>query len=862
MILRWRGLASLFFILIVSTRARGAGSGFNVAVIINQNSTNSMQLGNYYCEQRHIPPQNVVRINWSGSSVEWSRTNYESVLLNPFLATLQSRGLTNQIEYVVLSMDIPYRVVDANSSTFGVNSSTSPLFYGFKTDGVPGGNSCTLPSASANSYAGKEEPYSTLKPATATTNSFLASMITSSNLAQAKLLVDRGVSSDSTFPTQPVYLGKSDDIFRNVRFYIFDNTVFDSQVIGDGSVLRTNVNQPTGLGMMRGYMNGVQLFTVDTNSFIPGAMADSLTSFGGKLFEPNDQTSLLAYLQGGASASYGTVVEPCNYLEKFPSSQNYFYQARGFSIAECYYLGVTNPYQGLLVTEPLAAPFARHATGSWSGLPAGAVLAGTTNLTAQFTANDSQHPIQQVDLFIDGALVQTVTNVAPRQNNALTVSLNGHPLTYTVPASATIKSVTTGITTLLNANSNTTKVAAYSHGDRIELRSLDITRSAALSSLATSNSIGTASAQTAWVNSPQTNLLATTAYGLRSYFITNAPQNGDYLQLTAIKTNGTTVSVFATNVSNTTLSGLAKTLFNAVNASVNLSGPDGLIVEDINMHEDIPFIYGNNDHSGEFNIRARSPGWAQSQIQVRLTGSPTFSITPSTTNRIDENVPDLQHRDHLYIIAGTTNLAASFGFNTSTQMNGFHELTAVAYEGSHVRTQSRAAQQVQILNNPLSAVFTPLLAGTNWAVDGAVQFSVVANSGSIARIDLFSTGGLLGSVSNQSSASFSVAGTNLGVGLHPFYSIVTANTGIQYRTETRWIRLVGADSPFTVSVSSPPVVLSWPSTSGRTYEILASTNLSLSFQVSDSVTATNTTAFWSDTNAPVIQRFYRVRTAN
>src|SRR4051812_827741 len=112
MILRWRGLATLLFIIAVSTRIYGAGSGFNVAIVVNQTSTNSIQLANYYCEQRHIPPQNVIRINWSGSNVEWSRANFESTLLNPLLATLQSRGLTNQTEYVVLSMDIPYRVVD------------------------------------------------------------------------------------------------------------------------------------------------------------------------------------------------------------------------------------------------------------------------------------------------------------------------------------------------------------------------------------------------------------------------------------------------------------------------------------------------------------------------------------------------------------------------------------------------------------------------------------------------------------------------------------------------------------------------------------------------------------------------------
>src|SRR5207245_3145304 len=111
---------------------------------------------------------------------------------------------------------------------------------------------------------------------------------------------------------------------------------------------------------------------------------------------------MLVFLNAGASGTFGTVTEPCAYLEKFPSSQNYFYQARGFSLAECYYQSVTNPYQGLLIGEPLAAPFAQAASGSWSNLPPYSLLSGTTNLTVGFAASDSSHHVQIINLFLDG----------------------------------------------------------------------------------------------------------------------------------------------------------------------------------------------------------------------------------------------------------------------------------------------------------------------------------------------------------------------------------------------------------------------------------------------------------------------------
>ena len=117
--------------LLATKLAWAGGSGLNVIVVVNQNSTNSVQLGNDYCELRGVPPQNVLRLtNWTGGSINWSPADFQTHLLNPLLAMIASRGLTNQAQFVVLSMDIPYRVTDGNNE----NSTTSALFYGFKTN--------------------------------------------------------------------------------------------------------------------------------------------------------------------------------------------------------------------------------------------------------------------------------------------------------------------------------------------------------------------------------------------------------------------------------------------------------------------------------------------------------------------------------------------------------------------------------------------------------------------------------------------------------------------------------------------------------------------------------------------------------
>ncbi len=180
-----------------------------------------------------------------------------------------------------------------------------------------------------------------------------------------------------------------------------------------------------------------------------------------------------------------------------------------------------------------------------------------------------------------------------------------------------------------------------------------------------------------------------------------------------------------------------------------------------------------------------------------------------------------------------------------------------------MHTQARVSQWVEIQNGPLSATFTTLVGDTNTVLDAILQFSVVANANNISKIELFSTGGPVTNVTGQSSAVFSVAATNLGLGLHPFYVIVTASSGKQYRTETKWIRLVAsANTPFPITIRTPPPRLAWPATAGRRYEILSTTNITQAFGVQDTITASNSAAQWTDTNSAAVQRFYRVRTAN
>ena len=67
------------------------------------------------------------------------------------------------------------------------------------------------------------------------------------------------------------------------------------------------------------------------------------------------------WISAGATASHGTVSEPCNHRQKFPHPQVLLLSyLQGSTAIEAYWRSVLWPGQGLFVGEPLAAPFARR----------------------------------------------------------------------------------------------------------------------------------------------------------------------------------------------------------------------------------------------------------------------------------------------------------------------------------------------------------------------------------------------------------------------------------------------------------------------------------------------------------------------
>lgn len=306
----------------------------DLALVINDDDAQSRAVGEYYRKARHIPDANIIHLHFPPG---------RSALEKDVFALLKAeinRTTPARVQAFAIAWTTPYRV--------GCMSITSALAFGYNDKYCSANCGPTQPSPYFNSPSLEPAKDLKLRP---------AMMLAGTSFEQVKILIDRGVKSDQSFPTERAYLLSTSDKARNVRAADFAKTakalsgVFKVDIVkADAIAKRKNV-----LFYFTGLAHVAQL---DTLHFVPGALADHLTSQGGQLTD-SGQMSSLRWLEAGATASYGTVVEPCSFVQKFPyPGIAMFYYAGGASAIEAYWKSVAWPGEGVFIGEPLARPFA------------------------------------------------------------------------------------------------------------------------------------------------------------------------------------------------------------------------------------------------------------------------------------------------------------------------------------------------------------------------------------------------------------------------------------------------------------------------------------------------------------------------
>lgn len=305
----------------------------DLAVVINEADPASVETGEYYASQRGIGADRVVRVSFPPGQAVMSQDEFlrvQEVLRDKLPATVQAYAL---------AWTLPYRV--------DCMSVTAAFALGY--DRAYCASGCQLTRASPYYDSPSNAPYTDhgLRP---------AMLLAGKSVDEVKALIDRGLRSDNRWPAGTGYLLSTSDKHRNVRSVSYELT--RRKLMGGYPIERVDAdaleNKPDVMFLFTGsqHVSGLR-----SNRFLDGAIADHLTSLGGMLTD-SPQTSALEWLSAGATGSYGNVVEPCNYRQKFPDIPVVMGRyLGGETLVEAYWKSVLMPGQGVFIGDPLARPF-------------------------------------------------------------------------------------------------------------------------------------------------------------------------------------------------------------------------------------------------------------------------------------------------------------------------------------------------------------------------------------------------------------------------------------------------------------------------------------------------------------------------
>lgn len=315
----------------------------DLAVIVNDNDPLSRKIAEYYQFKRGIPDANMIHVRFSPGASVMPRAEFALIKAEVDRKTPES------VQAFALTWAAPYRV--------DCMSITSAFAFGF--DEAYCGHGCGPTKMSPYYNSSSLAPYRDhkIRPTMA---------LAGTSFQSVKALIDRGIEADDTRPPGTGYLVSTSDKTRNVRAAMFPKIVKSAQAwirlqLIDHDFIKDKED-------VLFYFTGLtQVPGLDSLRFVPGAMADHLTSTGGQLTD-SAQMSSLRWLEAGATGSYGTVIEPCNYPEKFPEpGVAITWYLQGQSLIEAYWKSVAWPGEGIFIGEPLATPFGGYSVSAEGG---------------------------------------------------------------------------------------------------------------------------------------------------------------------------------------------------------------------------------------------------------------------------------------------------------------------------------------------------------------------------------------------------------------------------------------------------------------------------------------------------------------
>lgn len=357
-------LLSGFIILSLVVQKSAALGPHEIAVIANDASIDSVLIARAYCEQRSVPPSQLVRVEIpeklyaSGNRI--SQEEFTRLIWEPVNQQLAQRGLSAQVLAWVYSCDFPTRI--QGRPEISITGLT------FLRNRMPDTNIVDRGTHVSPLFAGPESAEGDLLE-TQTFDQYRNILLEGMPLPAMMLgyirergnsldelldMIERGVASDSQFPRGTFYMTATDDVRSMCRHWQFEGAARAIRAAGQQVVI---TNAFPSQAHMLGFMTGNRTAPPELATYEPGAYTDHLTSFAAA-FENAAQTKLSEWIRHGATASSGTVTEPYSIWHKFPNAYIFLHQLKGGTMIESIYQSIRCPLQLLPVGDPLSKPWA------------------------------------------------------------------------------------------------------------------------------------------------------------------------------------------------------------------------------------------------------------------------------------------------------------------------------------------------------------------------------------------------------------------------------------------------------------------------------------------------------------------------
>ena len=399
--------------------ALAGGSGENVIIIADPLNAESMYAANYYRLARNVPDSNVLYFH-PGSSDYQAFVDFNLTALHALVA---ERGLEGQADYILLMPGSPFYVPAAGYVADGCSpvnrfSITGAYTTAFHSDEILAGvNSNFANLYSAGNYTmarfDSEKTWYGGAPSDdpRARQYYLCTMLgytgeRGNTLEEILTNVDRSVAIDWNGPNQTFYFCQTTDQARSgPRHNSYPAVVSELASLGAVGSHEFRELPRTEHDILSIFTGAHTLNIAGADmTILPGAYCDHLTSFAA-MFDNANQTKISDWIRKGATASWGTVEEPCNYAGKFTHARSMVFYYKGASMGEAVFRSVRfTPFQGLLYGDPLCRPFDFPVTVTVTDPPVG-ISSGTIGIDADGSTDRDFTLVLYFEVLVDNQRV-------------------------------------------------------------------------------------------------------------------------------------------------------------------------------------------------------------------------------------------------------------------------------------------------------------------------------------------------------------------------------------------------------------------------------------------------------------------------